>query len=206
MCASPTDGSGQHESAFAQLLRLARDGDRCALGELIQDCRAYLLLVANRELDQDLRAKLGGSDLVQETLLTAQHAFDQFEGENRDELIAWLRAILKNDIKGARRQYKGIQKRTVDRESPLDSRVPHPSDQIHTPSSRAVIEEETEMVKAAMGALSNEYREVLELRNWQRMTFSEIGTKMNRSEEAARKLWARALVQLKRELAERHVE
>ena len=50
----------------------ARGGSREALGEALESCRAYLLLVANRELDDDLQAKGAPSDLVQETFLEAQ--------------------------------------------------------------------------------------------------------------------------------------
>jgi DNA-directed RNA polymerase specialized sigma24 family protein len=48
-----------------------------------------------------------------------------------------------------------------------------------------------------MASLSAEHQEVLQLRNWQKCSFVEIGQHMNRSEEAARKLWARAVFQLK---------
>src|SRR5262245_15977187 len=44
-------------------LAAARDGSDAALGELLEGFRNYLLLVADRELPGDLRAKGGASDL-----------------------------------------------------------------------------------------------------------------------------------------------
>jgi RNA polymerase sigma-70 factor (ECF subfamily) len=60
--------------------------------------------------------------------------------------------------------------------------------------------EEAAALHAAMSRLSEDYREVLHLRNWQQLPFMDIGEKMGRSAEAARKLWSRALVQLQQEL------
>ena len=45
------------------------------MGDLLEGCRQYLLLVANEELDSELTAKSGASDMVQETFLRAQHNF-----------------------------------------------------------------------------------------------------------------------------------
>jgi RNA polymerase sigma-70 factor (ECF subfamily) len=184
-----------------ELLQKARSGDQSALGELVQGCREYLLLVANQDLDDRLRSKLGASDVVQETLFTAQDAFDQFEGTSREEMLAWLRAILKNDLLTAHRHYR-TKKRHAGKESPIGSKELGFQDLGFTPSSQAAAEEESRIVRAAMRRLTDEYRMVLELRNWQEMSFSEIGQSMNRSEDAARKLWSRAVLSLKKTLGE----
>ncbi len=42
----------------AELVIAARSGSTDALGKLFETCRAYLILVANEELDSDLRAKI----------------------------------------------------------------------------------------------------------------------------------------------------
>lgn len=191
------------EDSFGRLIEAARGGDRHALAELVDSCRDYLLLVANQDLHDDLRAKLGASDLVQETLMSAHNAFDGFEGNSRSEFLAWLRGILKNDLLEAHRHYKGVQKRQVDREAPMDDTRrlgANLKDYAHTPGTRAVANEEAKLLAAAMEQLSAEHRQVLEFRNWQQMSFSEIGARMNRSEDASRKLWARAVVQLQNAL------
>jgi hypothetical protein len=69
------------------LLAAARRGSREALGQSLEACRRYLLAIADRQLDQDLQAKGGASDLVQETFLEAQRDFGQFHGPSPDELI-----------------------------------------------------------------------------------------------------------------------
>ena len=52
------------------------------------------------------------------------------------------------------------------------------------------------MLEQAMAQLPNDYQQVLRLRNWEQLPFDEIGVRMNRSRDAARKLWSRAILQL----------
>ena len=101
-------------------LQEARDGDAEVLGRALESCRDYLLLVAARGIDADLTAKGGASDLVQDTLLGACRDFGTFRGRSRDELLAWLRAILRNNLAVFRRRYRGTGKRRVALEVPLE--------------------------------------------------------------------------------------
>src|SRR5262249_55120994 len=51
----------------ASLFDAARTGCGNSFDQLTTRCRAYLLHIANQELSTDLQAKVGASDLVQET-------------------------------------------------------------------------------------------------------------------------------------------
>src|SRR5262245_24160506 len=97
-------------------LSAARTGNQDALGQVLQACRAYLLLVAERELDPHLQAKGGASDLVQETLMDAVRAFGTFHGNSEEELRRWLRRLLLNNLVSFARRYRGADKRQVRRE------------------------------------------------------------------------------------------
>src|SRR5205809_917594 len=100
-------------------LAAARAGSSEALGQALEGCRRYLLLVADRELEPDLRAKGGASDIVQETFLEAQRDFTQFHGNSEQELLAWLRRILLNNVGNFSRRYCGTDMRDVGREVEL---------------------------------------------------------------------------------------
>src|SRR5262245_56759774 len=93
----------------------AQGGSPVALGWLLDGCRQYLLLVAHEQLDPDLRDKLGPSDVVQETFLEAQRDFRRFQGQTEQELLAWLRRILLNNLADARRRYRRGGKRDIAR-------------------------------------------------------------------------------------------
>ena len=174
--------------------------------ELVQTCRDYLLLVANRNLDRELQGKLGASDLVQETFVRAQRHFDQFRGRSIEEFLTWLRQILLNHLVDETRRYRDAAKRQICRERPLSQNIDSNwrgtvvSSDEKSPSSVAIEREEFAALAAAMEGLSAEYREVIQLRTWDRLPFAEVGRRMGRSTEAARKLWARAIVRLEREL------
>src|SRR6516225_2525174 len=105
----------------AQWLDLARAGSPEALGQVLETFRGYLLLIADREMDPELRAKGGASDLVQETFLEAQRDFARFHGTRAEELRAWLRRLLLNNVANFTRQYRERAKRQVGREIPLEA-------------------------------------------------------------------------------------
>lgn len=178
--------------------------------ELLSTCRNYLLLVADAELDPNLRAKMGASDLVQETLLDAKRGRDQFAGTTRSQLLAWLRGILVNKLCDVGRHYHGTQKRRLSREVSLErdlgSQVrDNLADPIAETPSRLVADGERDASFArALASLSDEHRLVIVLRNWEQRSFAEIGEQMNRSAEAARKLWSRAIEKLKDQWVSEH--
>src|SRR5437588_9890039 len=105
----------------SRYLPAARAGSSEALGQALEMCRNYLLLVAGQELDPELCAKGGASDLVQETFLEAQRDFAQFRGSSEAELLGWLRQSLLHNIANFKRRYRGTGKRAVGREVALQT-------------------------------------------------------------------------------------
>jgi RNA polymerase sigma-70 factor (ECF subfamily) len=188
-----------------RLLADARAGSPEALGHALDACRRYLLLVAEKELGGDLRAKAGASDLVQDTFVEAQRDFGRFQGKSRGELRLWLRRILLNNVGNFARQYRAAAKRAVTREvglagigAPGDA-AGDPAGSTASPSRRLVAHEDAEALRAAVERLPDDYRRVIELRYYRLLAFDQIGQEMGRSPEAARKLWVRAMDCLREE-------
>jgi len=86
------------DEQFAELAAAAREGDRSALGQLLESFRSYLCLVSDRKLGPDLKQKCGDSDVVQQTFLDAQRAVRRCEGSTPYELRDWLERILLNNL------------------------------------------------------------------------------------------------------------
>jgi RNA polymerase sigma-70 factor, ECF subfamily len=187
---------------LAPLLASAKAGSVEAIGEALEGCRSYLLLIANRELGEDLQAKLGASDLVQETFLEAHKGFQHFHGGTSKELLAWLVGILENRLAQAKRKFAGTQKRDVSRERPIEAvgQSPASSEQA-SPATIVEREDEERWLRAAIDKLPVDYRRAIELRALERRSFAEIGAALERTPDAARKLWARAVARLEQELA-----
>jgi RNA polymerase sigma-70 factor (ECF subfamily) len=185
---------------MSQWLISARAGSREALGQALDHCRNYLLRVAQRELDPGLRAKGGASDLVQETFLEAQRDFGQFQGVSEPELRAWLCRLLVNNVCNFSRRYRDTDKRAIDREVAIErdgSKVGDgPQAATPSPSKQAMDHEQAEALRESLARLPEDYRRVIELRFLEERSFEEIGRLTNRSPDAARKLWARAIERL----------
>jgi RNA polymerase sigma-70 factor (ECF subfamily) len=171
-----------------------------------------LLTVANQELPRELRAKLGASDVVQDTLLEAQRDLFQFAGQREEILLSWLRRMLLNNLANLRRSYQQTEKRQVAREISLEGdpagqelqqRLAAPG---ASPSSEAARNEEAGRVDRALARLPEHFRRVIELRYRDNKSFAEIGETLGRSPEAVRKLWARAVERLQEEMGLKNEE
>lgn len=196
-------------SGFDGLLAAARAGSTEAIGRLLMEARSYLLLVASREMPVDLRRKITPSDVVQDTYLEAQRHFPQFSGSTPDDLLAWLRRILLNNLTDALRFYRQASCRRIDREVSLDATDSQPAAQaaeVRRATGRNALDElirgeEAVMVAAAVDRLPELHRAVLRMRYWEGLTCIAIGVRLERSADAVRKTWHRAIVHLARELS-----
>ncbi|MEQ1831303.1 MAG: sigma-70 family RNA polymerase sigma factor, partial [Pirellula sp.] len=190
------------------LLVAARNGDANAMGIVFEHFRPFLLQIANEELDPRLRQKAGGSDLVQKTFLEAGMSIQKFEGDTPESISAWLRQILLNNILSHRRTYL-TQKRNIQREVLLTgdgssamrleemiASQSNDSDSIHSHESR-------EIVAHAFSSLAEAHQQIIRYRSEQQLPFLEIAELMDRTPEAARKLWARAVEAFKLEIDKR---
>jgi RNA polymerase sigma-70 factor (ECF subfamily) len=187
------------------LMAAARAGSREATGRALEACRRYLLWVAERELAPDLRSKGGASDLVQETFLEAQRDFARFEGSSADELRAWLRQVLVNNVGNFTRRYRDTSKRAIGREvgavsdgSSFGFEQGLAGSTI-SPSGAAIEREQALALRRAVDRLPEDHRRVVTLRFEDGLTFEEIGQITNRSADAARKIWSRAMERLRQE-------
>lgn len=190
------------------LLEEAKAGSPTAIGCLMQEFRQYLLTVANDELPVNLRAKVAPSDIVQDSCLEAQVSFPQFNGKTQAELVNWLRTILRFNISNARRHYCDAAKRDVNREQSLsgplsnDGMLQQIAADGETPSQAAIQHEEVARIEWALTQLSDDHRQAVVLRQREHLTFAEIGRRLDRSGEAARKLWSRGVEELQQLLSE----
>ncbi len=187
------------------LIGAARDGDPEALGRILVQFRDYLLLVANEELELELRAKVGGSDLVQETFLGAQRDLASFRGQTVAEWRLWLRGILVHLLANHRRQYRSTSKRRIDREVPLEAtaRADWPANS-PSPSTSLAVQETEAAILSALNCLAENQRKVVLWHHRERLPFEEVGRRLGVSAEAARKQWERALKALRKELRANH--
>jgi RNA polymerase sigma-70 factor (ECF subfamily) len=80
------------------------------------------------------------------------------------------------------------------------STVQHPASGEPSPSQHVLRWEQEVLVAAALEQLPDDHRDVLLLRNLERLPFEEVAKRMGRSAGACRMLWMRAIAGLKEQL------
>ena len=191
----------QDDSEFWEGLKRARVGAPNDRAEFLEPFREYLRNVADQAVGQEIRSKMSSSDFVQEALIQAQGDMVNCDAASKAEFKAWLRRILLNDILNSYRNLRR-QKRDIRRERKVDSGLPLIDQHGKTPSSFAALSEDKELLLRAIDQLKPEFQQVVTLRHRENMTFSEISQAMNRSPDAARMLWNRAIERLAQLLRE----
>jgi RNA polymerase sigma-70 factor (ECF subfamily) len=202
---SPREQNNGPSGNVDRWLRDARDGSQSALGKAFEAGRKYLLTIANNALDDRLRAKVGASDLVQDTYVEAQRCFGQFRGKSEQEFYGWLAGILDHRLANCVRRYCQTQQRKIDRElsgEAWEQALGRVSDGDLTPGAALAEQEDQRRARIALEQLEEPWRSVLIERTWQGAAFAEIGARRNCSADAARKLWARAVEKMGRILQE----
>jgi RNA polymerase sigma-70 factor (ECF subfamily) len=152
---------------------------------------------------QDLQPKFGASDIVQSACHDIYEHFHEFRGETVAEWATWLRQLVVRDVRDVTRRFRQGGKRDVQRERQLVDDAGFQFDTADgdlTPRAALIAKEDVAVLRAALQRLSEEHRSAIRLRNWDELSFAEIGRRLNRSEQAARKLWMRAVEKLQAEL------
>ncbi len=164
--------------------------------------QAYLRLLARMQLPPRLWAKIGASDVVQQTLLEAHIAAGQYRGRSDGEWLAFLRQTLARNMTDLARLYSA-DKRDVARELDLSSarleRVVATADS--SPSQAAVKNERLLKLAEALARLPDDQRIAVELKHLQSWTVKQIADLTGKSETAIGGMLYRGIRKL-RELME----
>jgi RNA polymerase sigma-70 factor (ECF subfamily) len=188
-------------------IEAVRRGDAAGLGRALESFRDHLNQIARRAIEPALATRIGASDIVQETFLAAQRGASGFRGATEAEWRAWLEAILVNRLANARRAQLGTKKRRVERLGAtvdVSGSRAFLQDEATPPCHRLIHRERDEALEAALNRLPERHRTVVLWRHDERLGFEAIGTRLGISADAARKLWARALLRLKQVLGPDH--
>jgi RNA polymerase sigma-70 factor (ECF subfamily) len=171
----------------ARLVARARDGDAVAREELLERLRPRLVLWASARLGSALRAECDAEDVAQEILLAVHRRLDDFKGEGRPAFLGWLFTVGENRIRDLADRV-GAEKRQA-RELPRRPQT--------TPSQAAARQELARQMATAVARLSEPHRRVIQMRRFEEMEVGEIAKALDRSENAVRILYCRAIGELR---------
>jgi RNA polymerase sigma-70 factor (ECF subfamily) len=189
------------------LLAQAREGDRDALGRLLEAQRAALHRQAKRQLAGRIAVRVDASDIIQQTFLEAHRSFPQFAGRDARELAAWLQTILDHKVAGAIRDHALLQKRNVGRDQSLDDSHggAGPLKQeldagLSSPSQKAMRAEDAQLLTRALTVLPDDQREAVRLRHLEGWALADIARHLGRTPAATAGLIKRGMHALRRQL------
>jgi RNA polymerase sigma-70 factor (subfamily 1) len=176
-------------------------------GAELEHFRQDLKQMAQQQLDRCLWDKVDLSGIVQETLLEAFQAGDQFQRLSEAEKRPWLRRVLANNLKDALARLR-TRKRDVQRELSLDAALDASSARLevwlaseeNSPSQQAIRNEEALRLQAALARLSADRRRVVEL-HLQGHRLEEIAQVMGKRKSAVAQLLHRGIQDLHHLLA-----
>ncbi len=194
-------------SGASGLIRESRQGNREALGKLLDLYASCLHATAAQQLRGPLQTRVSASDLVQETCLAASSHFNQFQGATEQEFSSWLQTILRNKTMGALRAHAGAEKRAVAAEQPLnygDSSLLSEAlaaDQ-STASGRLMRAEEVLLLARALEGLLPDQREAVRLHYLHGWPVSRLATHFGRSTTATAGLLKRGLYAMRAKMRE----
>ena len=141
----------------AQLVRLCREGDAAAFGELIDRYQKTLFNTALRMTGDYEEAR----DITQSAFVKAYERLESFNPEFK--FFSWIYRILLNEALNALKQRR--QNADVDPEQ-----LAHD----HTPEREFEAQKLSAKIDTALRALSLEYRVVIVLRHFNEMSYDEM--------------------------------
>jgi RNA polymerase sigma-70 factor (ECF subfamily) len=178
-------------------LEQARQGNTQALGQLLQSFRPYLRVILRSFRDERLQGRVDDSDLMQDALLEAHRSFADFRGETVGQLVMWLRRIVLRTAGHTVRSFAGTGKRDLEREQPADDLEGLAADTGSSPSAQAIRHEQAALMAEALAELPEDMQQVLLARHVEDLPYAVIAQRMERSENAVRMLYVRALKRLR---------
>lgn len=194
----------------SKLLEAALAGDTEAVGKLLDHFKPYLIVIAQRQLDERLRGRMDPSDVVQTTFLEAHQDFGKFQGKEINTFLSWLRNILHNNIETAHQKHLGARKRSAKLET--SGQKPIGSDdgrslmdilpsESSSPSQRVMRDEAAASLAECLLKLPETQAEAIRLRYLEGWSLKNISERMEKSEMAVAGLLKRGLKSLRSDLA-----
>jgi RNA polymerase sigma-70 factor (ECF subfamily) len=110
-----------------ELLRLAAGGDNAAVEQIFQRFRPRLKTMITRRMEPRLAVRVDASDVVQECLADAHVRLREYLKQRPVGFYPWLRAIAWDRLVDLHRRHVTAQRRSVDREIPIDFDLSHTS-------------------------------------------------------------------------------
>jgi RNA polymerase sigma-70 factor (ECF subfamily) len=192
-----------------ELMTRSLRGEAGAAESLLDRHRDRLRRMIAARLDRRIRSRVDPSDVVQEALAAAARGLPGYLRHAPLPFFAWLRQFARERLAKLHRHHIGARRRSVAREERPAADLPDDSVAALTrrlaadgtsPSQGMIREEVRQGVRAALARLADADRELLLMRNVERLAMADLAAVLGISEGAARVRHLRALRRLRSHL------
>jgi len=196
---------GEDLARSLELVRLAKQGDRPSLEELLARYQDRVRRIVRLQLTGEPRRLLDTMDVVQETFVVAMRRIQDFEPKSHGSIIQWLVTIAEHKIKDERVKRKPVLLDPGPEDSSGGGHEPVGNEL--TPSQVVGARELKEIYDECVQELPEAQREVVIWRDYGLFTWNEIHEKIGTpTVHAAQQLYQRASEHLEQRLRRRHPE
>jgi RNA polymerase sigma-70 factor, ECF subfamily len=195
----PDDGMGLSRSAAA--------GDEAALRTLFSENRDRLKRMIRLRLSRRLSGRVDDSDVLQEAFVEIARKLPEYARAPKLPLFLWMRHLTALKLVEVHRRHLGSQIRDADREVTLHRGCTPMVDSaslaaqllgtLSTPSQAAMKAETRLLVQEALNGMSPTEREVVALKHFEQLSFSEIAQVLGLSKAGAGSRYLRAVKRLR---------
>ncbi len=186
-----------------ELLHRWHAGDRGALDTLIERDLPWIRNYVASRLGPLLRARGETQDYVQEAMIEVLRYGPRFVMADKARFRSLLARIIENMLRDKHDWYTA-KRRAIQKERPIPSDsildLDRPRQSVTRPSQAAGRRERESWVRLALEFLDPDDRKVILLRQWDGLSFAEIGERIGLSEDAARMRLKRALPKLAKQV------
>lgn len=174
------------------LLEQVRNGDRAALGKLLDELRPFIRVVVRSVRPEGPTGAKDDSDLIQEAMLQASQCVNTFRGASLGEWLGWLRTIT---VRTALRNLENPGWMAAGgSEADMATLVADPQ---LDPCQASIRQESASQMALAISRLPEDMQQVLLGRLIDNLDHARIAAQLGRSEGAVRMLYLRALRRLR---------
>lgn len=182
-----------------KLVELAVSEDQNAFGEIVRRWERKIFALCFGMLGREDDAR----DAAQEAFIAAYRNLSNFRGEAK--VSSWLHRIAVNQCLTTKRRQKTRSEDFIDDESREEERV-FVAAARYSPANEAEQAERLKVVRQAVGALPNDLRQVVVMKEFEEMTFQEISETLELPLSTVKSRLYTALKQLRMRLERSPVE
>ncbi|MHC4512215.1 MAG: RNA polymerase sigma factor [Planctomycetota bacterium] len=181
------------------LLQRWHGGDPEALGGLVRKNLAWIRNRVEHRVGDMLREKADIDDFVQEAMVEILRYGPRFVMSNRAQFRGLMAKVIENVIRGQYDRFTALR-RELHRERPVPSdtvlNLDPPQVSVTRPSQNFQRKEGAAWVRIGLDLLEPAQREIIVLRQWEGLSFQEIGERLGITENTARMRFQRAVQRL----------